>query len=142
MAISIHPETGMSGVPIILESVTVSATAATGTINFDTTTQSVLYYTTNASGNWTLNVRGGGSTTFNSVIGIGQTATIAFMATQGTTAYYHTGLTIDGVSVTPKWQDGAAPTSGSVSSIDVYIFSILKTANETYTVLASVSRFS
>lgn len=142
MPISINPETGMSGVPIIFENVTVSATAATGTINLDTTSQSILYYTTNASGNWTINIRGSGSITFNSLIGIGQTATVAFMATQGTTAYYQTGLTIDGVSVTPKWQNGVPPTSGSVSAIDVYTFTIVKTANETYTVFASVSRFS
>ena len=142
MPISINPETGMSGVPIIFENVTVSSTAATGTINLDATSQSILYYTTNASGNWTLNVRGSGSVTFNSLIGVGQTATVAFMATQGTTAYYHTGFTIDGVSVTPKWQNGVPPTSGSTSSIDVYTFTIVKTANETYTVFASVSRFS
>lgn len=142
MSISIHPETGMSGVPIIFENVTVSATAATGTINFDTTIQSILYYTTNASGNWTLNIRGGSSTTFNSLISVGQTATVAFMVTQGTTAFYHSALSIDGVSVTPMWQDGAPPVTGSVSSVDVYTFSIVKTANETYTVFASVSRFS
>ena len=34
------------------EVTTVSATAATGTINYDVTTQSVLYYTTNASANF------------------------------------------------------------------------------------------
>jgi hypothetical protein len=142
MPISINPETGMSGVPIIFENVTVSATAATGIVNLDTMSQSILYYTTNASGNWTLNIRGSGSVTFNSLIGVGQSASVAFMATQGTTAFIHSALTIDGVSVTPRWQNGVPPTSGSVSSIDVYTFSIVKTANETYTVFGSVSRFS
>jgi len=44
----------------IAEPTTVSATAATGTINFDVLTQSVLYYTTNASANFTVNFRGDG----------------------------------------------------------------------------------
>jgi hypothetical protein len=43
----------------ISETATVSATAATGTIAYDVTTQSVVYYTTNASGNWTINLRFG-----------------------------------------------------------------------------------
>ena len=38
------------------ETCTVSATAATGTINYDVTTQSVLYYTSNASANWTVKI--------------------------------------------------------------------------------------
>ena len=47
------------------ENCTVSATAATGTINFDTVTQGVLYYTSNASANWTVNFRGDGTTTIS-----------------------------------------------------------------------------
>jgi hypothetical protein len=46
-------------------STTISATAATGTINYDATTQSVLYYTTDASANWTVNFRGNGTTSLN-----------------------------------------------------------------------------
>ena len=41
-----------------LEKITVSATAATGTIAYYATTQSVLYYTSNASANWTINLTG------------------------------------------------------------------------------------
>jgi hypothetical protein len=63
------------------ETTTVSATAATGTINYDVTTQSVLYYTSNAAANWTVNIRGNGTTTLNSLLAIGQTITIAFMVT-------------------------------------------------------------
>jgi len=140
-SVTIHPSTGMSGVPMIYENATVSATAATGTIQFDVTSQSIIYYTTNASGNWTLNVRGDASTSFNSLLGIGQTATVAFIVTQGTTAYIHSAMTIDGVSVTPKWQNGAAPTSGSPSAVEIYTFNIIKTANETFTVFASRARF-
>ena len=126
----------------IRETITVSATAATGTINFDTLTQAVLYYTSNASANWTINVRGNSGTTLNSIMATGQSFSITFLATQGATAYYQTAMTIDGSSVTPKWQGGIAPNAGNASSIDAYTFAIVKTANATFTVLGSQTRFA
>jgi hypothetical protein len=126
----------------IRETTTVSATAATGTVNFDVTTQSILYYTTNASANWTLNVRGSASLSLNSLMDIGQTVTVTFMATQGATAYYETALTIDGSSVTPKWQSGITPNAGNANSIDAYTYAIVKTAAATFTVLASQTRYA
>lgn len=124
------------------EKVTVSPTAATGTINFDAATQSVLYYTSNASGNWTLNVRGDASTSLNTFMAIGESMTIAFMVTNGATPYYQTGFTIDGVSVTPKWNNGIAPTFGSANAIDIYSITIFKTASATYTVTAMPVKFA
>lgn len=123
------------------ETTTVSATAATGTINYDVTTQSVLYYTSNASANWTLNIRGNGTTSLNTLMSTGQTITVAFMVTQGTTAYYASAFQIDGSSVTPKYQGGTAWSSGNASGIDVYVYTITKTASATFTVLASQTQF-
>jgi len=125
-----------------LEGVTVSATAATGTINYDVTTQSVLYYTSNASANWTLNFRASSGTTLNTAMATGEAITVVFMVTQGSTAYYNSAVTIDGTSVTPKWQGGSAPTTGNASSIDIYSYTIIKTASATYTVLASQIQFA
>ena len=125
------------------ERTTVSATAATGTINFDALTQGVLYYTTNSSANWTLNVRGNSSTTLNSILAVGDSITVVFLATNGSTAYYPTAYQIDGSSVTPKWQGGSAPSSGNPSSIDAYSLTIIKTAaTPTYTVFASQTKFA
>lgn len=123
------------------EKVTISATAATGTINFDALTQGVLYYTTNASGNWTLNIRGSSTATLNSVMSTGEVLTVVFMATNGATPYYQTALTIDGASVTPKWQGGLAPASGNASAIDAYTLTIVKTGSAAYTVLESATQF-
>jgi len=125
-----------------LEGVTVSATAATGTINYDVTTQSVLYYTSNASANWTVNFRASSGTTLNTALATGEAITLVFMVTQGSTAYYNNAVTIDGTSVTPKWQGGSAPTTGNASSIDIYSYTIIKTASATYTVLASQIQFA
>jgi len=124
------------------EAATISATAATGTINYDVTTQSVLYYTTNASGNWTLNVRASSGTTLNSALSTGESVTIAFLVTQGSTAYYQSAFTVDGSSVTPKWQGGGAPAAGNASSVDIYVVTIIKTGPATFAAFASRSQFA
>lgn len=126
----------------IKEGITIAATAAANTINFDFVTQSVLYYTTNASGNWALNVRGNSGTTLNSLMATGESATLAFLATQGSTPYYQTTLQVDGSTVSPKWQGGTAPTAGNASSIDAYTVTLIKTADATFTALASQTKFA
>jgi hypothetical protein len=133
---------GSSKFPNILETATVSATAATGTINLDVITQSIVYYTTNASGNFTLNFRGDGTTSLNTLMATGESIAATFLVTNGGTAYYNSAVTIDGTSVTPKWQGGTAPTSGNVSSVDIYTYVIVKTGSAAYTVFASVTKFA
>lgn len=124
------------------EVTTVSATAATGTINYDVTTQSVLYYTTNASANWTVNFRGSSGTSLNTLMSTGQSMTVVFLVTQGATAYYNSAVTIDGNSVTPKYQGGTAWTAGNASSIDAYTYTIVKTGSAAFTVFASQTKFA
>jgi len=121
------------------ERTTVSATAATGTVNFDAQTQGVLYYTTNASGNWTLNVRGASGTTLNSILATGDAITVSFLVTNGSTAYYQTAFNIDGTTsgVTLEYSGGTVPASGNASSVDVYTYTIIKTASATYTVFGA-----
>ena len=123
------------------ESSTISATAATGTINYDVTTQSVLYYTTSATANWTVNIRGNGTTSLNTLMTTGDSLTVVFLVTQGATAYYNNALTIDGTSVTPKYQGGTAYTSGNASGIDAYSYTIVKTGSAAFTVLAAQTQF-
>ena len=133
---------GPTAIQEIFEKVTVSATAATGTKTFDVMTQAVLYYTTNASGNWTLNVRGDGSNSLDSIMNTGESITIAHIVSQGGTAYYNSAFQIDGGSVTPEWQGGEAPTEGNTSSLDTYTYTIIKTASATFTVLAAQTQFA
>ena len=124
------------------EVATVSATAATGTINYDITTQSVLYYTSNASANWTVNFRGSSGTSLNTLMTTGQSMTVAFLVTQGSTAYYNSAVQVDGTTsgVTTRWL-GGAPTAGNASGIDSYRYLIIKTGSATFTVLASNTQF-
>lgn len=130
--------------PNIGETATISATAATGTINYDITTQSILYFTTNASANWTVNIRGNGSTTLNSLLSTGQAVTLAFLVTQGGTAFFNSAVQVDGTTsgVTTKWQGGSAPAAGDINSIDVYTYTVIKTGSAAFTVLASLTKFA
>ena len=146
-ATSMLQTTGSSSVsafktPNIAEVNTISATAATGTINYDVTTQSVLYYTSNASGNFTVNFRGSSGTSLNTVMQTGESISVTFLVTNGSTAYYNSAVQVDGSSVTPKWQGGTAPTSGNASSIDSYTYVIIKTGSAAFTVLASQTKFA
>ena len=124
------------------EVATVSATAATGTINYDITTQSVLYYTSNASANWTVNFRASSGTSLDTLMSTGQSMTVAFLVTQGATAYYNSAVQVDGTTsgVTTRWL-GGAPTAGNASGIDSYRYLIIKTGSATFTVLASNTQF-
>jgi len=194
----------------IVEPITISATAATSTINYDMLTQSIIYYTTAATSNWVVNFRSNSTVSLNSLMGIGQAITVTFMATTpvatsftaststttmtvsavstgtlyvgqiitgtgvasgtyitsfgsgsgGIGTYnlstsqnvsstsmtgsvpFNSAVTIDGSSVTPKWQGSIAPVSGNASSTDVYTYAIIKTANATFTVLASQIRYA
>ena len=132
---------GTTSVAEMIEKVTVQ-TSGTGTINFDLLAQAVELYTANQSANRTINFRGDGSTALNSIMAVGESMTAAVLMTQGSSAYYLNSYQVDGSSVTPEWSGGTAPSSGNASSIDSYTFSIIKTANATFTVLASQTQFA
>lgn len=125
-----------------VEGWSVSATAATGTINIDAATSGVHYYTSNASANFTLNFRGSSTVTMNSFLAVGQAVTLVFLNTNGSTPYYATAFQIDGSSVTPKWGNGVVPAAGNASAVDAYQFTIIKTAaTPTYTVFAGQVKY-
>ena len=126
----------------IAEPATISATAATGTINYDITTQSVLYYTSTASANWTVNFRGSAGTSSNTLMTTGQSITAVFLVTQGATAYYNNVVQVDGSTVTPKYQGGSAWTAGNINSVDIYTYTIMKTGSAAFTVFASQTKFA
>ena len=126
----------------IAEPANTVASAPSATTNFYVNSGAVQYYTTNAANNWTLNIAFSSGTTLNTAMATNDSISITMLATQGSTAYYNSAVTIDGVSVTPKWQGGSAPTSGNASGIDSYTYVIYKTASATYTVLASQTKFA
>lgn len=122
------------------EDVNVVASAATGTINFDVSTASVWYYTSNATANHTLNFRYSSGTSLNTAMATGDAITLVWLNTNGATAYYPNVIQIDGTTVTPKVP--AAISAGNASAIDAYSFTIIKTASATFTVLETQTKFA
>jgi hypothetical protein len=122
------------------EDVNVVASAATGTINFDVSTASVWYYTSNATANHTLNFRYSSGVSLNTALATGDAITLVWLNTNGTTAYYPNTIQIDGTTVTPKVP--AAIAAGNASAIDAYSFTIIKTASATFTVLETQTKFA
>jgi hypothetical protein len=133
---------GTGKIQAVKEKVTVTAVASTGTINYDFLTQAVLYHTTVATGQFTINLRGSSSTSLTNMLSVGESVTGAFLNTN--TTFYVSTITIDGSStnVTLEYQGGSAPTAGN-AGIDVYSFTAIKTATTpAYTILASQTQFN
>ena len=124
------------------ETIEIVGAGSTGTINVDTLTASVEYYTGAATNNWTLNVRGSGAATLDSTMAIGEQISVVYLNTNTATAYIPSAFQIDSASVTPKWLGGVAPATGTVNGVDAYVYTIIKTAAATYTVLASQNKFA
>tara|TARA_B100000035_G_scaffold196724_1_gene168089 strand:+ start:414 stop:1292 length:879 start_codon:yes stop_codon:yes gene_type:complete len=126
----------------VMEKATI-ATSTSGTINLAFLADgAVVCFFANQTANRTINFRGDGSTTLDSIMAVGESLSCAVLMAQGSTAYYLNAYQIDGSSVTPMWQGGSAPTSGNASGIDVYTFTLIKTGGATFKLLASVAQFA
>ena len=138
------PTISLSDNPTLIspkEKATISATAATGAIDIDVVTSSVNIRTSNAAADWTINVRGDGSTTLNSLMAVGEQISVVFVSPIGVTAYEPTAFSVDGSAVVPLWLGGTVPT-GNTNSTDVYVYTIIKTAVNNYTVFSSQNKFA
>ena len=102
---------------------------------------SVFFYTSTATNTFSFDMTGSSSSTLNSLLQVNQSIIVAILTTQADPAYYCTGITIDGKSYTTYWLGGIAPTAGNKNSIDSYMFQALKTADSTFTILASLTKF-
>lgn len=130
----------------VAETANINASAISSAVTYQIAQQAVYYFTGNTSGNFSVNLTFTvvpDTVTLDSVMSIGQSMTVALLATQGGTAYYNNSVQVDGTTsgVTTKWQ-GGAPTGGNASSIDVYTYTVIKTASATFTVLASQTKFA
>ena len=126
----------------ILEGATVTASAPTSTINYDFKTQAVRFYTNSCTTNFTVNIRGNSTTTLDSVMAVGQTATMVLMVTNGATPYYPNVIQIDGTTITPLYQGGLTITAGNANSVDVYTITVVKTAANTYISFVSQTKYA
>jgi hypothetical protein len=125
----------------LAEKVTVSGSFDSD-VDIDTNTQGVVLSTASATANFTVNLRGDGSNSLDASMDTGESITVAYINKNNNVTYYNNTVQVDGSTVTPVWQGGAAPTAGNVTSNDVYTYTAIKTASSTFTVLASQTQFA
>jgi hypothetical protein len=124
----------------MFENANIIASSPLSVTDIDIVQSSIQYWTSNATTNFTANIRANATTPLNSILGVGQSSTIALIVPQAT-AYYINTVKIDNTTVTPVWQGGQSISSGSSNSIDLYTFTIIKTANATFKVFGSQTRY-
>lgn len=126
----------------LAENISLATSPLIGVYNYFVTSQTILYVTAAATGNFIINITGNDTTKLNNLLNVGQSISCVLMVTNGSTGYYNTGLQVDGIAVAPKWQSGTAPSMGNTSSVDTYSYTIIKTANATFSAFASQTKFS
>jgi hypothetical protein len=126
----------------VLESANIYTTAIGGNVNIDIGNNTSYFFSANTTANVTFNLRGNAATSFDTTVSIGQTASVAIALKQGATKY-KANVYIDGVLQTPYWLGNAAPGYATTQqqSIDVYTYTVFKTAASTYSILAANSNF-
>jgi hypothetical protein len=127
-------------------------TTGASAVQLDALSGSVAYYTvaSTSAASFPINFRGNSGTPLNDVLpAVGDSITLGLLLTTGTSASWVGALTIDsGATVLVEWQLGAIPSSGNASSVDSYLFTIVKTAHSSgptgssYTIFASRTRFA
>ena len=132
---------GTTSIEEVIEKVG-GGTTTTGTINYNLRDGAIQNFTANQTANRTINFRASSSETLNAMLAIGESMTSTTIMKQGSSAYYLNAYQVDGSTITPEWSGGSAPTAGNANSLDVYTFTIIKTADATFTVLASQTQFA
>lgn len=125
----------------ILEEVNVTGGKLSDNTNIDVANGQVHLFTTAESTTSTPNIRYDGSTTLNSKMSVGQSLVVTIITTANASAY-SANITIDGSAVTENWIGGSAPSGGGSSGVDIHSFTIIKTADATFTVIGNHSKTS
>ena len=126
----------------VFETGNVYSTAVGGNVNIDLQNNTLYFFSSNTTANVTFNFRANTQNTLDSQLPIGSTVTSAILLKQGATRY-RANVYVDGTLQSPWWLGNSAPDYATTQqeSIDVYSFSILKTAANAYTILASNANF-
>lgn len=125
-----------------LETANVFSTAVGGNVNIDLQNNTVYFFSSNTTANVTFNLRANTQNTLDSQLGVGQSITTAILLKQGATRY-RANVYVDGALQVPFYLGNSAPSFASTQqeSVDLYSFNVIKTAANTYTILAANSNF-
>ena len=123
------------------EAVTVTAGKLSDNLNLDIANGNVFLFTTAESTTAVPNIRYNGSTTLDSKMAVGDCMSVTIITTANASAF-SAQLTIDGNATTENWVGGSAPSGGGSSGVDIHAYTIIKTATDTYTVIANHTKTS
>tara|TARA_Y100000592_G_scaffold42396_1_gene67388 strand:+ start:644 stop:1474 length:831 start_codon:yes stop_codon:yes gene_type:complete len=126
---------------LLAEEVKVTAGKLSDNTNINIEDGMVHLFTTAESTTSTPNIRYNGSTALNAKMSIGQSIVVTLITTANASAY-SANITIDGSAVTERWIGGSAPSDGGSSGVDIHSFTIIKTADATFTVIGNHSKTS
>jgi hypothetical protein len=122
----------------VRELVDVQSSGITGTVNLDLETKQVYLYNTAATGNFTLNLRGGASSTLDSMLSnAGTSVAVTVLVNMGASLYNLSAVKVDGVTVTVKWQNSS--NTMTADKMNIISLLVVKTGTGAYTVIGSVS---
>ena len=126
----------------VLEEANINSIAIGGNVNIDVANSSVFFFNANTTANVTFNIRANTQNTFDSVTAIGETTSVAIAVKHGTVRH-EANLSIDGVQQTLFYAGNTRPANVSISSAEINLFSysIFKTAANVYTVIAANTLF-
>lgn len=126
---------------LLSEACTVTAGKLSDNTNLNAENGNVFLFTTQETTTCTPNIRWNGSTTLNSKVNVGDMIAITVITTAAAGGY-SAQLTIDGAAVTENWVGGSAPSAGGSSGKDIYSYTIVKTADATFTVIGNLVKTS
>jgi hypothetical protein len=132
---------GLDVSSLLREGVNITAGKLSDNTNINLENGMVHYFTTTETTTSTPNIRYNASTSLNSVMNVGEAVSVTLITTAAAGAY-SAQLTIDGGAVTENWTGGSAPSDGGSSGVDLHTYTIIKTADATFTVIATQTKTS
>lgn len=126
----------------VLESANINSIGIGGNVNIDVADSTVFFFNANTTANVTFNLRANTQNTFDSVTAIGETTSLAIAVKHGTVRH-EANLAIDGIVQTIYYAANTRPANVSISSAEINLFSysVFKTAANTYTVISANTLF-
>jgi len=132
---------GASFVGSLTERAVVSATAINADANCNIDSGLVHYRTANL-GSTANTVYLTSNVGVNTIMATGDIMNFTVIHAVNSSSSYINNLRIEGVDQTESWVGGSAPTDGGTSGVDIYSFTIIKTADNTYTTIGNQTKTS
>ena len=123
----------------IFEEVNVTAGKLSDNTEINISNGQVHLFTTAESTTSTPNIMS--TTGINTDMSVGESLVVTIITTANASAY-SANITIDSAAVTENWIGGSAPSAGGSSGVDIHSFTIIKTADATFTVIGNHSKTS